>query len=597
MKKIFILFSCIFCSFSFINAQNPRLLDDSVFVESHKKNWAYEETYNFINYFDNYIEWKDASVANQLFERLSNTQNRKFTVLHIGDSHIQSDFFSGFVRNNLIDAFGNGGRGMVFPYQAAKTHSAFNFRNKRIGEWEFTRNVLNDNLFEIGLSGATVHTKDTAAGFKLWFPIEDLNSCNKLVKIYYKKSAKSFDLVVKSKNSGEYHIIKGDTLSDKPYTAVLLNNLPDTLEITFTRRDSLQTFFECYGVSFENPEDKGVIYHSVGINGAAFKDVIAQKLFPSQISDLSPDLVIIDLGTNDLLGKVDMNKVEYELKTFISIIKKNSPNSIVLVSTPQDFFKRRKHIPLSKDYASLARKVAFENNCLFYDFYKVSGGFMMMNKWKKKNLAKKDRIHLTGEGYMYKGVLFLNALLNSGMYHAENIGKELVVNKKIKESTLANFIKNQNFITYNEKIFYEKHKIDTVTVIANSKNYRVRKGDNLGSIAAYHGISIDDIKEWNAMRNDKIYEGQILTVKYLKEDSKKIEKDTIVTSSKQVASTKSISTQKEYLKNAYKPKTYIVKQGDTLWDIAQKHNVSVEQIKKINKLKSDKLKPGSVLEI
>jgi hypothetical protein len=46
----------------------------------------------------------------------------RVSVVHIGDSHIQADWFTGYVRRALQRRFGRAGRGLVFPYRAAGTH-------------------------------------------------------------------------------------------------------------------------------------------------------------------------------------------------------------------------------------------------------------------------------------------------------------------------------------------------------------------------------------------------------------------------------------------------------------------------------------------
>jgi hypothetical protein len=44
-------------------------------------------------------------------------------------------------------------------------------------------------------------------------------------------------------------------------------------------------------------------------------------------------------------------------------------------------------------------------------------------------------------------------------------------------------------------------------------------------------------------------------------------------------------------------KTYRVRSGDSLWDIARRHRTSVAQIKRANSISSSRLKPGQVIEI
>lgn len=46
-----------------------------------------------------------------------------------------------------------------------------------------------------------------------------------------------------------------------------------------------------------------------------------------------------------------------------------------------------------------------------------------------------------------------------------------------------------------------------------------------------------------------------------------------------------------------KDQVYIVQEGDSLWKISRKHKVNLEMLKKHNQLKTDKLKPGTVLKI
>jgi LysM repeat protein len=57
---------------------------------------------------------------------------------------------------------------------------------------------------------------------------------------------------------------------------------------------------------------------------------------------------------------------------------------------------------------------------------------------------------------------------------------------------------------------------------------------------------------------------------------------------------------KKTLKKTIKPKqpkTYTVKKGDTLYDIARKNKITVAKLKKANKLSLNKIKPGQKLKI
>lgn len=111
--------------------------------------------------------------------------------------------------------------------------------------------------------------------------------------------------------------------------------------------------------------------------------------------------------------------------------------------------------------------------------------------------------------------------------------------------------------------------------------YRVRSGDYLGKIAKKYGVGVSQIKKWNRLRSSKLRVGQRLLIYPRKFNSKTT--TTTNNSKKQVTGT---------------TKTYTVKNGDSLWSIAQQFpGVTVEHLKKWNDISGTKLKPGMKLII
>ncbi|MDT8415444.1 MAG: LysM peptidoglycan-binding domain-containing protein [Flavobacteriaceae bacterium] len=114
--------------------------------------------------------------------------------------------------------------------------------------------------------------------------------------------------------------------------------------------------------------------------------------------------------------------------------------------------------------------------------------------------------------------------------------------------------------------------------------YRVRSGDFLGKIAERYGVSVNQIKQWNGLRNNNLRIGQRLTI-YPKNPT------VVKTSQAQLPQATVTSTSGNEM-------IYTVKNGDSLWSIAQKFpGVSVENIKEWNGIRSNNLKPGMKLKL
>ena len=107
-----------------------------------------------------------------------------------------------------------------------------------------------------------------------------------------------------------------------------------------------------------------------------------------------------------------------------------------------------------------------------------------------------------------------------------------------------------------------------IEYLALSDTYKVKSGDTLYSIAKKYNISVNELKELNNLKNNNITIGQVLKIK------SNIPSEEV--------------TEKNY---------YIVKSGDTLYSIAKKYNTTIDEIKKLNNLKSDNLSIGMELKI
>ena len=122
--------------------------------------------------------------------------------------------------------------------------------------------------------------------------------------------------------------------------------------------------------------------------------------------------------------------------------------------------------------------------------------------------------------------------------------------------------------------------------------YVVKSGESLGLIAKKHGCSTADLMKWNNMKNQNILVGQKLNLMA----SAIPTTNTAATSTASKTNGKA-NSQKTNSGNS-KYTVYIIQSGDNLWDIANKFDVTVSQLKTANGLKNNsRLNPGQKIKI
>ena len=111
--------------------------------------------------------------------------------------------------------------------------------------------------------------------------------------------------------------------------------------------------------------------------------------------------------------------------------------------------------------------------------------------------------------------------------------------------------------------------------------HRVRRGENLSTIAEKNRVGLSSLRRWNNIYHNRIYPGQKLKI-YSSAKNKKF-------------APKKKTHKQTHMKN--QEGYYTVASGDSLWKIAQQFSVSVEKLKKVNRLYSNRIDVGQKLKV
>jgi lysophospholipase L1-like esterase len=378
--------------------------------------------YPFIKGELNRIENDSATMRffyKKLYE-LQDTKKGRVDIVHIGDSHIQADHFSGIIRQKLQTRFGNAGRGLVFPYRVAKSNEPVSYKTSTNVIWESKRNVFYEKPLPIGVSGFTIETTDSLAEINLTVKDQPgLGYGFTKFTLFQEKGLRNYDITVCDEYNCERGRFKSIDTSinsfisevrfDKPMHQIILRNKStDTLHQKATR---------VYGMLLEN-DSAGVLYNMIGVNGAEYQHYSKSKYFIQQLSYLNADLVILSMGTNEgFSAGFDKVVFYHHIDTLVTSIKRACPNATLLLTTPGDSFRRSKKGKVKNPDMQEARATiinyCLQHNLPYWDLYEIMGGYGSMTKWFVAKLSAKDKVHFSGKGYQIQGNLFYQALMKS----------------------------------------------------------------------------------------------------------------------------------------------------------------------------------------
>ncbi|GAB1759650.1 LysM peptidoglycan-binding and 3D domain-containing protein [Priestia megaterium] len=126
----------------------------------------------------------------------------------------------------------------------------------------------------------------------------------------------------------------------------------------------------------------------------------------------------------------------------------------------------------------------------------------------------------------------------------------------------------------------------TPTTTSSNHTYTVKSGDTLYRIAKNNGTSVQLLKEWNNLSSHLIYVNQVLKIN-----------GTGTVSSSPSAPVQEKTNETQASPAPSNSKSYKVQPGDTMWSVAQRHGISISQLKQWNNLSSNTIYINQVLQV
>jgi lysophospholipase L1-like esterase len=451
----------------------------------------------------NMIQFYSRKALDNFYKAWNSSSGHKLSIVHLGDSHLQSDIFPGQIRKNLHSLHGDGGRGTCFPYSAAKTYSSVEYKSEHTGEWEWGKSLRLPPKVPLGVIGMALRTSHAGDGFTLTFDDPVPNNYDRL-RIYCKKQHNSFDLEVDFGDGKPVLVaIDSSSVDSLPYYEIPMPDMGTVFKAKTVKKNDYENEFEFYGMTMESSADSGAVVHNCGVGGAMYRSILYEELFQDQLPTLDPDVVIVDFGTNDYLYD-DSIKTDLDSQIVLTIqrIREVCPEVSIILTSTQDMYWKGDNLVHGEDFSDLIHRIAKEQDCGMFDWYWISGGRTTMSRWMDRGYANPDGIHLSPKGYRLKGDLLTDAMIKTVSFLDKNPAADSLVFNTDSISEI------QKKLLVPDSL--RKNPYAPAGMVKHT--HVVKPGQTLGGIARKHGVTVAQIKRWNNLRGDMIYVNQKLVI-------------------------------------------------------------------------------------
>ncbi|MDE6370715.1 MAG: hypothetical protein K2K92_04420, partial [Duncaniella sp.] len=380
---------------------------------------------SFINKGANHILLNGADWG-RVKQAFLSSRKSPVTIVHIGDSHVQADISTGTTRELLQYDFGNAGRGLVSPLKMSGTNEPRDYVFQSRNSWNPAKLMSANWRHTMGFTGTSIRPVTNSAEITIaTSDKEDYNPFSSLT-IFHNGKLNVTSVTDENDEKVEYR-----TLPSHDYTQILLGAPSSKVTINFSSAGDLTV----YGASLSG-DRPGLFYHAIGNNGATYDTYNRIGNVGTGISPLSPDLVIISLGTNEAFGKLSTSALTQAIDRLVKNIKQANPQAQILLTTPMECQRskttvkkvrvkgkngRRRTVNrtsrtyiINPNIATVRGAIldyAGDNQIAVWDWWKVAGGQGASSSWIRHGLFANDRVHHSYQVYNLEGSLIYAALM------------------------------------------------------------------------------------------------------------------------------------------------------------------------------------------
>ncbi len=364
----------------------------------------------------------------QLKAKLSSKSCR---ILHYGDSQIEGDRITGYLRNRLQGLYGGNGPGFlplkpVYNQNVAKIKPSDNWL--RYARFDPKKERFNHNGYGIYMSASRFTKYNEIAPDSIAIdslPIIKASVTIGKSKTTYRRFRRFIDIGLHYGNcnfpikisvyNNEALIQEGNLISDGQYHnyKIKMNATPDNLRIELEGKVSA----DFYGLTLDGGAKIQIDNIAMRGSSGTFFSSTSNAVYSQMANNLDPKIAIMQYGGNTVPYLKDSSSVRYFTKSIMrqaSWLKRRTKDLNVLFIGPTDMSVavngNMETYPLLPYFNENLKKVCLENGIAYWDMYTAMGGEGSMSLWVDEKLAGNDYTHFTRKGTKVISELFFTSL-------------------------------------------------------------------------------------------------------------------------------------------------------------------------------------------